>query len=71
MKNPGDDDQDVVDDPPDENLIEESADWEASDWDDDKDDLLTCSEKAKMTRQAIEDWHEQRRIERELDALLD
>ena len=66
MKNPGDDDQDVVDDPLDENLIEESADW-----DDDKDDRLTCSEKAKMTRQAIEDWHEQRRIERELDALLD
>ena len=71
MKNPGDDDQDVVDDTLDENLIEESADWEASDWVDDKDDRLTCSEKAKMTRQAIEDWHEQRRIERELDALLD
>ena len=71
MKNPGDDDQDVVDDTLDENLIEESADWEASDWDDEKDDRLTCSEKAKMTRQAIEDWHEQRKIERELDALLD
>ncbi len=71
MKSPGDDDQDVVDDTLDENLIEESADWEASDWVDDKDDQLLCSEKSKMTRQAIEDWHEQRRIERELDELLD
>ena len=60
----------IEDDAFDEILIEESADWEASDWDDDKDDRLTCSEKTKMTRQAIEDWHEQRRIERELDALL-
>ena len=70
MKSPGDDVQDVEDDVLDENLIEESADWETSDWDDDKDDRLTCSERTKMTRQAIEDWHEQRRIERELDALL-
>ena len=70
MKSPGDDVQDVEDDVLDENLIEESADLDTSDWDDDKDDRLTCSEKTKMTRQSIEDWHEQRRIERELDALL-
>ncbi|MBT3610216.1 MAG: hypothetical protein HON25_02675 [Gammaproteobacteria bacterium] len=71
MKSPGDDVQDVEDDVLDQDLIEESADWGASDWDDDKGDQLTCSEKARMTRQAIEDWHEQRRIERELDELLD
>jgi hypothetical protein len=71
MKSPGDDDQDVENDALDENLIEESADWEASDWVDDKDDQLLGSERSKMTRQAIEDWHEQRRIEHELDELLD
>ena len=71
MKSPGDDVQDVEDDVLDQDLIEESADWGASDWDDDKGDQLTCPEKARMTRQAIEDWHEQRRIERELDELLD
>ena len=71
MKSPGDDVQDVEDDVLDQDLIEESADWGAFDWDDDKGDQLTCSEKARMTRQAIEDWHEQRRIERELDELLD
>jgi hypothetical protein len=71
MKSPGDDDQDVENDALDENLIEEGADWEASDWVDGKDDQLFCSERSKMTRQAIEDWHEQRRIEHELDELLD
>ena len=71
MKSPDDDVQDVEDDVLDENLIEERTDWEASDWDDDKDDRLTCAEKAKMTHQAIEDVHEQRRIKRELDELLD
>ena len=71
MKSPGDDVEDVEDDVLDENLIKERTDWEASDWDDEKDDRLTCSEKAKMTRQAIEDWHEQRKIERDLDELLD
>jgi hypothetical protein len=71
MKSPSDDVQDVEDDVLDENLIEERTDWEASDWDDDKDDRLTCAEKTKMTHQAIEDVHEQRRIKRELDELLD
>lgn len=71
MKSPGDDVQDVEGDVLDENLIEENADWEASEWSDDKDHQLTCCEKTKMARQAIEDWHEQRRIERELDELLD
>jgi len=71
MKSPSDDVQNVEDDVLDENLIEERTDWEASDWDDDKDDRLTCAEKTKMTHQAIEDVHEQRRIKRELDELLD
>ena len=71
MKSPSDDVQDVEDDVLDENLIEERTDWEASEWDDDKDDRLTCAEKTKMTHQAIEDVHEQRRIKRELDELLD
>ena len=43
MKSPGDDVEDVEDDVLDENLIEERTDWEASDWDDEKDDRLTCS----------------------------
>jgi hypothetical protein len=73
MKNPGEDEaRGIEDDVLDENFIEESADWESSEpeWGNGKGDQLTCSAKAKMTRQAIEDWHEQRRIERELDALL-
>ena len=74
MKNPDEDEAlNVGDDVLDDDLIEEGADWDGSESElvDDNDGQLACSEKVKMTRQAIEDWHEQRRIDRELDELLD
>ncbi len=65
-------DDDVVDD----NLLDEVDEWECSEreWSDQlnsRPPSKQMSEKTKMTRLAIEDWHEQRRIEREIDSLLD
>ena len=70
MKRPDDDVKDVEADELDDNSIEETSDWEASESGDGKDDLFICSKKTEMTCQAIEDMRERLRIERKLDEPL-